>query len=97
MKYDDFLLKRRRRGRGREDRWLPMVCMPGAAPRTGRSGAAAPGDGPSLPLPDQEDVTVTQVGRGGTRRGCRGCQAWGHTALGVPVLSPGPPVLCGAC
>lgn len=51
MKYDDFLLKRRRRGRGREDRSLPMGCMPGAAQRTGPSGAAAPGDGPLLPAP----------------------------------------------
>lgn len=49
MKYDDFLLKRRRRGRGREDRWLPMVCMPGAARRTGRSGAAAPRGWPLAP------------------------------------------------
>lgn len=62
MKYDDFLLKRRRRrkgglgGRVWEDRLLPMVCMPGAAERTGQRGARGaepqhPGYGPLLPAP----------------------------------------------
>lgn len=94
MKYDDFLLKRRRGERAggplAPDGLHAGGCRKDWPQRSVVSGAAAPpGMAPCSLLPDQEDAIATEVGRVLLAPGevlgdaAVGCQAW-------EPITPGP-------